>query len=136
MWELAGRPCSWQPRTETMFAIFWSSPANFKTGIAFIYSVADTTSNSTQDVVWKVVGKAYWRILCGQVGIKFMSCHSAKSVYSFTVILAVKSILLGSHYGVCGDIVAMPDVMLRVWVQCRFFLPQSFSILLTEYYGL
>jgi hypothetical protein len=26
--------------------------------------------------------------------------------------------------------------MLRVWVQCRFFLPQSFSILLTEYYGL
>jgi hypothetical protein len=58
------------------------------------------------------------------------------STYSFTSILAVKSILLGSDYGVHGDVLATPDVMLRARIQCRFFHPHSFSILLTEFYGL
>lgn len=91
MWELAGRPCGWQPRTETMLAVCWPPPANFKTRTAFIYSLADNTSNSTPVVVWKMVGKAYWRILCGQVSTKFMYCYSGKSVHSFHVFLYFNS---------------------------------------------
>ena len=87
MWQFAGRSCRRQPRTETMPAVFRSSPADFQTGIAFIYDVADSTSDSTQDVVWKMVGKAYWRILCGQVGTKLMNCHYAKFVHFFPCIL-------------------------------------------------
>ena len=98
VWQFSGRPCGWQPRTETMPAIFRSSPADFQTGIAFVYNVADSTSNSTQDVVWKMVGKAYWRILCGQVGTKLMNCHCAKSAHSFRVLLYCNSCRKNEFY--------------------------------------
>ena len=75
-----------------MPAIFWSSPTDFQTGIAFVYNVADSTSNPTQDVVWKMVGKAYWRIICGQVGTELTNCHSAKSAHSFCVLFYCNSL--------------------------------------------
>jgi hypothetical protein len=92
-----------------MPAIFWSSPAHFQTGIAFFYSVADSTSNSAQDVVWKMVGKADWRILCRQVGTKLMNCLSVlslpiPSVYYFTAILSEKFILLGPDFWLRGNL--------------------------------
>jgi hypothetical protein len=120
-----------------MSAVFWSSFANFKTGIAFIYSMADSTSASTQVVVWKVVGKTYWRILCGQVCTKFMNCNSAKSVHSFTVSLAEKFILLVQIFGGHGDQIETPAYAHGLdLVQIFFSHILSPFFLLTESYGL
>jgi hypothetical protein len=41
-----------------MPASFWPAFASIKTGIVYVYSMADNTANFTQVVDWKVAGKS------------------------------------------------------------------------------